>query len=139
MGWYSSQTTIGRVAGKRMRLLIAVRRQEMRAALGFLLSQEPGMCVVGEAGNSQELLASLEAVRPDVVLLDCELPGLPTADLLAELHAHDSSLRVLILCSNTEREQAALRDCAHTFIDKTAHPKHLVTALRVLQLESEYE
>lgn len=122
-----------------MRVLIADRRQEVRDALGFLLSQEPDIRVVAESGNSQELLASLEVVCPDVVLLDCELPGLSTADVLAELNAHDSSPKVLVLCSKTEREPAALSAGAHTFIDKRAHPKRLVTALRVLQLESEYE
>lgn len=122
-----------------MRVLIAVPGQEMSAALGFLLSQEPDICVVGESGNSQELLASLEIVRPDVVLLDCELPGLSTADLLSKLHARDSSPRVLVLCSETETGQAALAAGAYTFVDTMAHPKRLVTALRVLQLESEYE
>jgi DNA-binding NarL/FixJ family response regulator len=111
----------------------------MYAALGLLLSQEPDIHVVSEVGNSQELLARLEAVRPDVVLLDCELPGLPTADLLAQLHARDSNLNVLILCSKIEREQAALAAGVHTFVDKTAHPRQLLTSLRILQLESEYE
>jgi DNA-binding NarL/FixJ family response regulator len=122
-----------------MRVLIAVPRQEMCAALGLLLSQEPGIRVVGESGNSQKLLASLEDVRPDLVLLDCELPGLPTADLLAELYARDATLKVLILCSKTEREQAAPAAGARTFVDRTSHPRQLLTALRVLQLESEYE
>lgn len=122
-----------------MRVLIAVPRQEMCVALGFLLSQEPDICVVGESGTSQELLASLEVVRPDVVLLDGELPGLPMADLLAELYAHDANLKVLILCSKIEREQAAVAAGARTFIDKTSHPRHLLTAMHILQLESEYE
>jgi DNA-binding NarL/FixJ family response regulator len=122
-----------------MRLLISVRQQEMRAALGFLLSQEADMRVVGEAANSQELLACLEVVRPDVILLDCELPGLPTTDLLTELYARDANLRVLILCSKWERDRVALGAGAHTFIDKTSHPRQLVTALHILQLESEYE
>jgi DNA-binding NarL/FixJ family response regulator len=122
-----------------MRLLIAVRQQEMRAALGFLLSQEADMRVVGEAANSQELLASLEAARPDVVLLDCALPGLPTADLLAQLHTQDANLKVLILCSKAENERLARAAGARAFIDKTSHPRQLLTALRVLQLESEYE
>ena len=122
-----------------MRLLIAVRQQEMRAALGFLLSQEADMRVVGEAANSQELLACLEVVRPDVMLLDCELPGLPTANLLAQLYAPDANLKVLILCSRTGREQAAPAAGARAFVDKTSHPRQLITALRVLQLESEYE
>jgi two-component system response regulator DevR len=122
-----------------MRILIAVPRQEMCVALEFLLSQDPDMRVVGESGTSQELLASLEVVRPDVVLLDGELPGLPTADLLTALRAHNSNPRVLVLCSKTEKEQAALAAGCHTFVDKTAHPRQLVTALRILQLESEYE
>jgi DNA-binding NarL/FixJ family response regulator len=122
-----------------MRVLIADRRQEVRDALGFLLSQEPDICVAGESGNSQDLLACLELVCPDVVLLDCELPGLPMADLLAQLHAHDSHPKVLVLCSKSARGRAALLAGADTLIDKSAHPRRLVTALRVLQLESEYE
>jgi DNA-binding NarL/FixJ family response regulator len=122
-----------------MRVLIAVPRQEMCAALGLLLSQEPDIRVVGESGNSRELLASLEVVRPDLVLLDCDLPGLPMVDLLTELYAHDANLKVLILCSETEREQAALAAGVRTLVDRTSHPRHLLTALRVLQLESEYE
>ena len=122
-----------------MRVLIADRRQEVREALRFLLSQEPDIRVVGDSGNSQELLDSLEVVCPDVVLLDCELPGLPTADVLAKLYAHDPSPKVLVVCARTEMGQAALAAGAHTFIDKTSHPKRLLTALRVLQLESEYE
>ena len=122
-----------------MRVLIADRRQEVCDALGFLLSQGPDIHVVGKSENSQALLDSLEVVCPDVVLLDCELPGLPTADLLAQLHAHAPSLKVLVLCSKVERKDAALSAGADAFIDKSAHPKRLVTALRVLQLESEYE
>jgi two-component system invasion response regulator UvrY len=122
-----------------MRVLIAGLGQEMRAALRFFLSQDPDICIVGESVNSQELLASLEVVRLDVVLLDCELTRLPTADLLAELYTRDPNLKVLILCSKTEREQAALAAGVHSFVDRTSHPRQLLTALRILQLEREYE
>jgi DNA-binding NarL/FixJ family response regulator len=122
-----------------MRVLIAVPRQEMRTALGLLLSQEPDIRLVGAPGSSHELLASLEHLRPDVVLLDCELPGLPTADLLAQLYAHDANLKVLILCSRIEREQAEVAAGTRACVDRTAHPRQLLTALHILQLESEYE
>jgi len=122
-----------------MRVLMAVPRQEMRSALGLLLSQEPDIRLVGVPGNSQELFASLEVVRPDVVLLDCELPGLPTSDLLAQLYARNANLKVLILCSKIEREQAAVAAGVRAFVDRTAHPRQLLTALRILQLESGYE
>lgn len=122
-----------------MRVLIAIARQEMCAAIGLLLSQEPELQIVGQSGDSQELLASLEDVHPDVVLLDCELPGPPTADLLAQLHAQDPNLTVLILCSKTESERLVRAPGARAFVDKTSHPRQLLTTLRVLQLESEYE
>ena len=122
-----------------MRLLMVGLGQEMGAALRFLLSQEPDICVVGESRNSQELLACLEVVRPDAVLLDRDLPGMPMAELLAELRARDANLGVLILCFNPERERAAVAAGARAFVDRTSHPRQLLTALRVLQLESDYE
>jgi len=122
-----------------MRVLIAVPRQEMQTALGLLLSGEPDICLVGAPRNSHELLASLEALRPDVVLLDCDLPGLPMADLLAQINTHDSNPNVLIMCSTIEEGQATVATGAQRFVDKTAHPRQLLTALHVLQLESEYE
>ena len=122
-----------------MRVLIAVPRQEMRTALGLLLSQEPDIRLVGAPGNSHELLGSLGALRPEVVLLDCNLPGLPTAELLAQIKAHEAKLKVLVLCSRIEEGQAAVTAGARTFVEKTSHPRQLLTALHVLQLESEYE
>ena len=122
-----------------MRVLMAVPLQGMRTALGLLLSQEPDIRLVGAPGNSHELLGSLEADRPDVVLLDCDLPGLPTAELLAQIKAQDAKLKVLVLCSRIDRGQAAVAAGARTFVDMTSHPRRLLTALHVLQLESEYE
>ena len=122
-----------------MRVLMAVPRQEMRTALGLLLSQEPDIRLVGAPGNSHELLSCLEALCPDVVLLDCDLPGLPTAELLAQIKAQDAKLKVLVLCSRIDRGQAAVAAGARTFVDMTSHPRRLLTALHVLQLESEYE
>ena len=122
-----------------MRVLMAVPLQEMRTALGLLLSQEPDIRLVGAPGNSHELLASLGVSCPDVVLLDCDLPGLSTAELLAQIKAHDAKLQVLALCSRIEGGQAAVAAGARTFVEKTSHPRQLLTALHVLKLESEYE
>ena len=125
-----------------MRLLIAVRQQEMRAALGFLLSQEADMRVRGRRQQTaEELLACLEVARPDVMLLDCELPGRPDGRFC---WPNSTPLTPISKCSfsgpiKVERERIVFGAGAHTFIDKTSHPRQLVTALRVLQLESEYE
>ena len=122
-----------------MRLLMAGLGQEMGAALRFLLGQEPDICIVGESSNSQELFACMEVVRPDAVLLAHDLPGLPLTELLAELRAHHTKPSVLVLCSVSERERAAAAGGSCVCLDRASHPRQLLTALRVLQLESDHE
>ena len=63
-----------------MRILLVDDQSEIRSALRLLLEQEQGMTVVGEVAKAEDLLAQVEATRPDVALLDWELPGLQTAD-----------------------------------------------------------
>ena len=122
-----------------MYILIAHRQEKVRSALTFLLSQEPNIHVVGEASDLDELAKVLRSTQPDVVLLDCDLSAKPLTEQVAELQEQAGDLKVVVLCSRAETMQTMLSPGDYTFVDITAHPKQLVTALRVLQLESEYE
>ena len=62
-----------------MRILLADNQTRVRFALRVLLTQRPGLQVVGEASDSPELFAQAGAVDADLVLLDWELPGLTEA------------------------------------------------------------
>ena len=97
------------------------------------------MHVVGEAGNLDETVKGLRSTQPDVVLFDHDLSGKPLAEQIAALREQAGDLKVVVLCSGTETMQMRLSPSDYTFVDLTAHPKQLVTALRVLQLESENE
>jgi DNA-binding NarL/FixJ family response regulator len=59
-----------------MRVLLADDRPKTRFALRLLLERQPGIQVVGEAADAEELLVLAMATFPDVVLLDWELPNL---------------------------------------------------------------
>jgi CheY-like chemotaxis protein len=59
---------------------------KVRLAMRVLLEQTPGLTVVGEACNAQDLLAQTNAARPDLVLLDWALPGLHASGTLRTLH-----------------------------------------------------
>ena len=120
-----------------MRVLIADRRTEVRAALALLLGQEPGVEVGGEAHDSAELLCLMEIVRPDVVLLEWGLPGRPIASLVAILHALSWTPRVLVLALREETLGAALAAGADAFASKDQSPERLVAALRALQVEGD--
>ena len=66
-----------------MQILLADNQPKVRLGLRVLLERQPGFKVVGEAVNAEELLARMEADRPDLVLLGWELPGLARVDPLA--------------------------------------------------------
>jgi DNA-binding NarL/FixJ family response regulator len=118
-----------------MRVLIADRHAATRSALRILLKEEPGLNVVGEAADGQELLAQLDATRPDIVVLDWELPGKPAAILVPALHITDGRPSVVILGGRPELAQAALAAGADAFVSKGDPPQRLLETIHAIELE----
>jgi DNA-binding NarL/FixJ family response regulator len=111
-----------------MHILLADNQVAVRSALRFLLEQEPGMCLVGEAAEAEELLAQDAATQPDLVLLDWELPGSQPADLLAALRIRRSMI-VIALSGRPEARQAALNAGVDAFVSKGEPPERLLATL----------
>jgi DNA-binding NarL/FixJ family response regulator len=101
-----------------MRILLSENRSKVRWALRQLLEQEPELSVVGEAAEVQDLLVQLQKTRPDLVLLDWELPGLQANALLSILHSLYRPLKVIAISGSRETRQAALDAGADAFISK---------------------
>ena len=59
-----------------LRAVLVDDEQLARDELGYLLEQVGGVDVIGQAGNGVEALATIERLRPDVVFLDVQMPGL---------------------------------------------------------------
>ena len=66
-------------------LLIAEDQVMMREALALLLDQEPDLSVVAQVGRGDEIVPAALRTRPDVALVDIELPGLDGIDAAARL------------------------------------------------------
>ena len=66
-------------------ILIAEDQRMMRSALTTLLDLEPDLTVIGGVERGDEVVAAAERLRPDVVLLDIELPGRSGLDVIAPL------------------------------------------------------
>lgn len=69
----------------------------MRGALALLLGMEPDIEVVSQVGRGDEIVAAALVSRPEVALLDIELPGRSGLDAAADLRAEVPDCRVLIL------------------------------------------
>lgn len=83
-----------------IRIVIAEDQQLLRGALAALLDLEEDLQVVGQAGDGQEALKQIEALRPDVCLLDIEMPllsGLEVAERLQQQAGRAAGCRVMIV------------------------------------------
>lgn len=116
-----------------MDILLASMQLDLRVALEILLREEPGADIVGTASNAASLRALLRASRPDLVVLDWDLPGHPPADLVAEAKGLASRPQVIVLGPDVNAEPAALAAGSDAFILKGDPPRHLVTAVRQAQ------
>jgi two-component system chemotaxis response regulator CheB len=96
-----------------------------RRATTRVLVNDPGLQVVGEAANGAEALARIPAVRPDVVTLDLDMPGMNGLVVLKALLARDPALRVIMLSAHTkegaEATLEALEAGAADFLDKSRY------------------
>ncbi|MFI9718537.1 response regulator transcription factor [Streptomyces sp. NPDC052396] len=82
---------------QRIRTLLAEDQGMMRGALALLLGLEDDIEIVGQVANGDEILPTALEVRPDVALLDIELPGRSGLDAAADLRAGLPECKVLIL------------------------------------------
>ncbi|MBW7884105.1 MAG: response regulator transcription factor [Caldilineaceae bacterium] len=119
---------------ERIRLVLADDHAVLRAGLQALLSAEPDMEVVGEAANGSEVVEVVKRTRPDVVLLDINMPGVNGIEALTELRAVAPESRVLILTMHegTNYLRQALERGSAGYVLKQAADKELLSAIRTV-------
>lgn len=116
--------------GPAMRILLAEDQPKVRYALRVLLERQPGLAIVGEATDRNDLLNRVEVTLPDVVLLGWELPGLTAMDSLSPLRRIRPNLLVIALSGRSEAKLAALSAGADAFVSKGDPPESLLAAIR---------
>ncbi len=117
------------MSDKRMRVLIADDQPQVCSALRLLLMQEPDIAVVGEVEDVEQALERVAGQRPDLVLLDWELPGQNGDSALVELRAAWPELVVIALSGRPEARQAALAAGADAFVSKGDPPEQLLAVV----------
>jgi DNA-binding NarL/FixJ family response regulator len=114
-----------------IRVLLADDQQLVRSGFRLILSMEDDISVVGEASDGAEAIAKARELRPDVVLMDVQMPGTDgieaTRTVVAEGHA-----KVIILTTFDRDDYLfdALSAGASGFLLKNADPDSLAEAVR---------
>lgn len=112
----------------------------VRSGLRMVLSEEPGIDVVGEAGTAAEAVDLAENLRPDVFVVDLGLPDRPGAWATRAILKASPDTRVLMLTMHSDIEylREAFAAGASGYVVKEAAGGELVQAIRVVASGGQY-
>jgi len=119
-----------------MRILIADNQSKVRFALSVLLQEQQGWIIIGNAVNAGDVLAKVISLKPDVLLLDWDLPGLHHADLLGAVRRLSDSILIISISANPEVRQEVLTLGADFFVSKIDSPQLLIEIFRDCETRS---
>lgn len=117
-----------------IRILLADDHPVVRDGLAAMLATQPDFEVVGEAGNGAEALTEAARLRPDVVLMDLEMPALDGIEAIRRLRAADPSAQVVVLTAfdTDERIVGAIQAGAQGYLLKGAPRAEIFAAIRTV-------
>jgi DNA-binding NarL/FixJ family response regulator len=120
--------------GATIRILLADDHPVVRDGLAAMLSTQPDFEVVGEAGTGAAAVAEAARLRPDVVLMDLEMPELDGIEAIRRLRAAGPSVQVVVLTAfdTDERIVGALQAGAQGYLLKGAPRAEIFTAIRTV-------
>jgi len=115
-----------------IRVLVADDHPIVRSGLSAEINLDPGMQVVGEAGDGEEAVTLARSLKPDVILMDLVMPEKNGIEASAEIVRENPEACILILTSFTEEERiyAAIKAGASGYIYKDKRPDELLQAIR---------
>lgn len=116
-----------------LRVLLVDDSAVVRRIMLDVLRSEPGIAHVGSASSGRAALAMIDELKPDVVVLDVEMPGIDGRQTLAELHRRWPQLPVVMFSSVSDKSAAATFDAmaqgAKDFVTKPSMAGSLAGAL----------
>lgn len=117
-----------------IRILIADDHPVVRDGLAAILGTQPDFVVIATAADGQEAVRLAAELKPDIVLLDLEMPELDGVQALARMRAASPAIRALVFTAfdTDERILGAVRAGAQGYLLKGAPREELFRAVRVV-------
>jgi DNA-binding NarL/FixJ family response regulator len=112
----------------RIRVLVVDDHKVVRVGLRAMLSHEPDMEVVAEAGDGPTALAAHAAHQPDITLMDLRLPDTSGAELITQIRKVQPGAKFIILTSYDAEEDVfrAIQAGAHGYLLKGTFPEGIL-------------
>jgi len=115
-----------------IRVLLADDHKVVRAGIRQFLEQDPQIQVIAEASDGQEACKLIENHKPDVVVLDIQMPKMTGIEVTHWIRTHHLTTGVLILTAYDDDPyvQAVLQAGANGYVMKSAEPQEIVQGVR---------
>ena len=123
-----------------IRVLVADDHAALREGITAIVSNEPDITIAGEAANGEEAIAAFRVLRPDIMLLDLQMPVLGGLEVIKAVREEFSGARIVVLTTYEGDVQAlrALKAGASGYLLKTSLRKELLDAIRVVHAGRRY-
>lgn len=118
-----------------LRVLLVEDHALVRAAVSQAVASAPDLEVVGESPTAEDAIARMAELRPDLVLIDIDLPGMRGTELVRELAPrYPETWIVMLTVSREERDLLdSIRSGARGYLTKDLSPDALVRSLRAVR------
>ena len=118
----------------RARLLVVDDQAFMRVAIKSILNGDGAVEVVGEARDGEEAVARCRELRPDIVLMDVEMPNMNGVEATAKIKAEFPSTSVLVLTTHEDPKFVfgAVKAGAAGYVLKGTDPRRVLDAVKAV-------
>ena len=122
------------MSASQIRILIADDHPIVRDGLTAVLSTQVDFAVIGEVANGLEVLEKVVADKPDVILLDLDMPEMNGVETIQALSSAESDCRIIVFTAYDTDDQivSALRAGAQGYLLKGAPRDELFNAIRIV-------
>ncbi|MBA4418767.1 MAG: DNA-binding response regulator [Syntrophus sp. (in: bacteria)] len=118
--------------GRKKKILIVDDHPILRKGLSMLINQEPDLIVEGEAEDARKAMEQIEALSPDMVIVDISLPGIDGVELIKNIRLRFNDLPTLVVSMHDESlfAERALRAGARGYIMKQEAVEKVLVGIR---------
>lgn len=124
----------------KIRVMIADDHAMVRQGLKTILELEDDICVVSQASNGEEAVANARTIKPDIILMDINMPILNGLQAIKIIKTEDPDAKIIVLTIHQDREYLfkTLQLGCEGYVIKDAESSVLIEAIRSVAREQTY-
>jgi len=115
---------------EKSRILIVDDSVSFRRSMRALLEIQPDMQVVGEAPDGEKALEWIEKLRPNLILLDAQMPGMTGVEATQQIKSHWPQTKVILMTMYSDYRSKAIESGVDAFMTKGIPPEQLLAIIR---------